>query len=147
MRPLRRTRSSSRGEGMRELLTKDLGRHISIMTPSMFHQELPPATFASWVPAACVVLASLPVIWCRVFQLRFSHFAAWIQVVCAVLVTWRVSTPVLLEALDAWRSLRAFCSGRVQTVLKLESLRAALQEWRSDFKHGGGSISAFGLCL
>jgi hypothetical protein len=119
---LRRTRSRSRDE---------LSRHISLVTPSALHGETPRVLDDSRAVALACGVAALS---CAAFV---SRLFVWAPVGAAVALCCLTLTPVLV-ARDAWLLMKKSLTG----TFRLEGLRSALGEWRSDFKHGGAQTSS-----
>jgi hypothetical protein len=108
MRPvLRRTRSRSRGEEIKDIVSEGFARHISLMQPSMFQAAEPHKPSSSWAWAAIAgVLSAVP--------LFFSHTSlfAFLPVFFSVFVaSWQL-TPSLLDTLAALRAMNEGASQR-----------------------------------
>ncbi len=119
---LRRTRSRSREE---------LSRHISLVTPSALQGEDPRVLDDSHAVALACGVAALSCV------ALYSRLFVWAPVGAAVVLCCLTLTPVLV-ARDAWLLIKKSLTG----TFRLEGIRTALGEWRSDFKHGGAQTSS-----
>jgi hypothetical protein len=119
---LRRTRSTSRDQ---------LSKHISLVTPSVLQSETPVVLQDGYAMALACGVAALS---CAVFV---SRLFVWLPVAAVVSLCYVTLAPVLL-ARDAWLMIKQGLTG----TYRLEGLRTALGEWRSDFKHGGAQTSS-----
>ncbi len=151
MRPiLRRTRSASRGEQMLNVLNEGVGRQISLMSPSLFQSGADHTTTSSGIRAGILSVVSLVpfLVFHLLFRSWLGLFFVWIPVCCCVWLSLTV-LPALKAALDSWSRMKEASASRMQTTIKMPTLRSALQQWRADFKHGGGLLVwfRFGLCL